>query len=139
MRGSVAFLLAMGLVASLAGTAAADMPSIEDQRSAIMACKRIKAVDGAAYIEQRRSATYRAGQMNARIVPYDQVSSRDAAAINACAAERLGLGAAQAAFYKTRKGTALRSVRQPAGYPDGCGKVPVVLFRGDLYCQWDMD
>ena len=138
MTFRIASLFATTTAFALAGAAvtAGDAP-IEDQRSAILACKRIGHIGGAAYITQRRSATYRAGQMNAMIVPYDRVTRPDANMINACAADRLGLREAGIVFSNSR--TTLRSIRNPAGDRIGCGTNPSVLYGGDLYCQWATD
>ena len=135
MQIRIASLFATATAFALAGAAVmAGDASIEDQRSATLACKQIERVGGAAYITQRRSATYKAGQMNAMIVPYDRVTHPAANAINSCAAARLGLRRADIAFSNSR--TTTRSIRNPAGDGIGCGTTPSVLYRGDLYCQW---
>lgn len=126
---------AISIAASLPGSASASV-DVEEQRSAILTCKRQNGISGAAYIEQRSSSARAAGQMDVMIVPYDQVTVRDADTINACAARKLGLSEAEIASFNSRTRTTVRSIRQPYGDRKGCGRNPSVLYRGDLYCQW---
>lgn len=126
-------IAAIAATASLPGVASA-ATTIEEQRTAILDCKRQRSVGGAAWMQQRRYAS--GSNMAVQIVPYDQVSAIDANAINICAASKLGLAPVDGSVL-SRKRTVVRSVRAPYGYRGtDCGRNPVILYKGDLYCQW---
>ena len=130
-----AIVAVLALAVALPGSASA-LTEIEEQRSVILDCKRARGIGGAAWIEQRPGSTA-SSAMQVQIAPYDRVTAPDAQTINACAANRLGLSAAEFAT-STRNRTVVRSVRAPYGYRGiDCGPYPSILYKGDLYCQWE--
>ncbi|WP_068114150.1 hypothetical protein [Tropicimonas marinistellae] len=125
---------AIALIVVLPGTAPA-MGTVEEQRSAILDCKRVRGVGGSAWLEQGKVSPTDT-EMSVRIVPYDRVTYMDADAINTCAAQRLGLLPAEGRL-TARQRTVVRSIRAPGGYARvDCGRNPSILYKGDLYCQW---
>ncbi len=134
LRASV-LVAAVALATAHTGVATA-ASDVEAQRSAILDCKRSRGIGGAAWIEQGHTSSA-TSQMVVQIAPYDRVTFQDAAAINACAAGRLGLAPTDGATTTSRTRTAVRSLRQPGGYRGmDCGRNPSILYKGDLYCQW---
>jgi hypothetical protein len=125
---------AIALAIALPGAASA-LTALEQQRSVLLECKRMRGVGGAAYLEQWRAPVSDIN-MSVRIVPYDRVTFADADAINACASRRLGLAPVEGRLTAKQR-TVVRSIRAPGGYyRTDCGRNPVILYKGDLYCQW---
>ncbi|MFD0978154.1 MULTISPECIES: hypothetical protein [Tropicimonas] len=125
---------ALALCIALPGASSA-LTAVEEQRTAILDCKRIRGVGGSAYLEQQKPSAGTT-QMSVRIVPYDRVTYMDADYINACAAKRVGLAPAEGRL-TSKKRTVVRSIRAPGGYYGmDCGRSPAILYKGDLYCQW---
>ena len=126
----------LGLIAAQGASAA----SVDAQTRAIFACKSEAGIGGEASL-----ATTLGAEPVVTILPFDEVTAEDAAAINACAARTLSGAATSASAasksHRSQRGQSGRSYRggyvvnaNPVIRSPLCPKDFYGLYRGSLYC-----
>ena len=137
MRRSVTLAaLAVGLLSGCVLTGGAHTESFVAQRDAISAC--ISTIKGTLPqgSQVRLDTTLRNGSYTVRVLPGGAISTADAAAINACAADRVAGGGAYPDPNTARVRAEAELMQQYYGSTttNGCPPRASVMYGGKQYC-----